>query len=88
MADTWTMEDMRADFAAIADAAYSGKPQFVTNGSSPALVIMTARQFEEMKKNEEAENKRFVEFLMSGPKGDIFPDGYKPTEIIPREVEF
>lgn len=88
MENIWTVEDVRNDFAAIAQAAYAGEPQYVTNHSQPDLVILTKSSFDQIKQQERGENRQFVEFLISGPKGDIFPEGYTPSDLCSREVDF
>lgn len=88
MADTWTLEEAKKDFTAIAEAAYSGSPQFVTNPVRKDLVLLTSEQFDAMRKLAEIRNAEFSDFLVSGPKGDIFPDGYIPANVIPREIDF
>ena len=53
---------------------YTGKPQYVTNHSHPDLVITAKSRNEKREGEEKEENKRFIEFLMSCPRVDIFPD--------------
>lgn len=88
MENTWTMEEATHDFAAVAKAAYSGQIQHIKSATHPDLLISVEKVVEKTPEAEVEENRRFVEFLMSGPKGDIFPGGYVPTEIVPRDVEF
>lgn len=88
MENCWTMEEAKNDFTAVAEAVYAGQPQYVINHSHPDLVIITKSRYEQLEGEKKKENKRFVEFLMSGPKGDIFPDGYAPTEITSENIKF
>lgn len=88
MENTWTLEEAKTDFAAIADAVYAGKPQYVTNHSHPDLVIITKSKFELMKNQDAEENKKFVEFLMSIPKGESFIDETEERNIPLRDIEF
>lgn len=70
MENTWTMDDAKTDFTAIADAVYAGQPQYITNHSHPDLVITTKNRFEQTKNNEKEEDMAFVDFLLSAPQGD------------------
>lgn len=88
MQNTWTMEEARSDFNSLVNAAHTGEPQFLTDGTQPALVLLTAEEYELIKRGNEVDNMKFSDFLVSGPKGDIFPDDYSPPEIAAREVEF
>lgn len=88
MANTWTIEDAKNDFGLVAEAAYAGEPQYVTNHSHPELVIITKKRYDQLDGENKEENRKFIQYLMSGPKGDIFPDGYEPTELTLRDVEF
>lgn len=88
MSDTWTIEEAKNDFGAIAEAAYTGSPQYVTDPVRKSLVLITSEQFEIMMTLTEIKNREFSDFLVSGPKGDIFPKRYPQAEIIPREIDF
>lgn len=79
---------MKEDPAPLLEAACSGVPQYIANSPQPDLVLVTREQFDWMKRIVARDNEAFVEFLMSGPEGDIFPEGYAPEDIRPRELEF
>lgn len=88
MSDVWTMEDVSKDFNAIAEAAYTGQPQYVTNGDNEDLVIIPKGKFELLETKKQAENKDFVEFLLSIPQGEPFIDEEGRQELKLRDVEF
>lgn len=86
MENTWTMEEAKNDFTAIAEAVYAGKPQYVTNHSHPDLVITTKSRVE--RTEQEEDNKRFVEFLLSIPKEEAFIEENEERNIPLRDIEF
>ena len=87
MENAWATEDLVKNAQGVAEAAYSGIPQYVTAHSRPSLVILTADQFESLNRLVLKKNIEFSDFLVSRPKGDIFPDDYKSPEIAPREAD-
>lgn len=78
MSDTWTMEEAKNDFTAIAEAAYAGQPQFIQQNGQDEVVLISAQKWEEKDKSQsdmlgrqaDAPKKDFIEFLLSAPQGD------------------
>ena len=85
MENSWTIEEANRDFTAIAEAVYAGEPQNVTNHTHPDLVIITKSRYDELEGEEKEENKRFIDLLMSIPKGEPFMGETEERNIPLRE---
>lgn len=85
MADPkWTLQDAKNKFSAVVNAALEGTPQHVTRRGLPAVVVVSAEEFERLRAGKER-NLTFKEHLMAMPKGDI---EFERAEIRPRAVDF
>ncbi|MBM3533254.1 MAG: type II toxin-antitoxin system Phd/YefM family antitoxin [Alphaproteobacteria bacterium] len=80
----WTLQDAKNKFSAVVDAAVRGTPQHVTRRGMPAVVVVSAEEFERLR---EAKERRltFKEHLLAMPKGDI---EFERAELEGREVDF
>ena len=78
MPDTWTMEEAQNNFAAIAQAAYAGQPQFIRHNGQNKVVLISAQKWAESEKTQsdtighqaDVPKKDFIDFLLSAPQGD------------------
>ena len=68
----WTLQDAKNKFSAVVDAAVKGIPQHVTRRGLPAVVIVSAEEFERLRVEAARPKKTFIEHLLSIPKKDDF----------------
>lgn len=80
----WTLQDAKNKFSAVVDAAVKGIPQHVTRRGEPAVVVVSAEEFERLRASKE-QKMSFKEHIMSMPKGDI---EFERAEIRPRDIDF
>ncbi|MDS9469109.1 type II toxin-antitoxin system Phd/YefM family antitoxin [Paracoccus sp. MBLB3053] len=81
----WTLQDAKNRFSAVVDAALAGQPQQVSRRGKPAVVIMSATEYERMRAAARKDRGSFIAHLMDFP-------GAEATEIRlqarPRDVQF
>ncbi len=66
----WTLQDAKNRFSAVVDAALAGKPQAVTRRGQPAVVVISAAEYERLTAAGAARGS-FLDHLRSFPGGDI-----------------
>ena len=64
----WTLQDAKARFSAVVDAALAGKPQEVTRRGKPAVVVVGADDWARM--TGAAQAAGFAAHLAAIPRGD------------------
>ena len=85
----WTLQDAKAQFSAVVDAALAGTPQEVTRRGRPAVVVVSAAQFARLAAG--GPRAGFAEHLAALPPGgageeaDLFP---RDRDAGPRDVAF
>ncbi len=83
----WTLQDAKNKFSAVVDAALDGTPQHVTRRGLPAVVVVSAEEFERLRVEAAKPKKNFIEHLLSIPKGgDV--EFERSREPILRDIEF
>lgn len=80
----WTLQDAKNKFSAVVDAAVNGTPQHVTRRGEPAVVVVSAAEFERLRAGRNRKMS-FKEHLLAMPKGDI---QFERAEIRPRDIDF
>lgn len=79
----WTLQDAKNRFSAVVDAALAGQPQEVTRRGKPAVVVMSAADYERMRSAAAERRGSFAAHLLSLPAA---PEAH--PEIRPRDVDF
>ena len=85
---TIALQDAKAQFSTVVEAAIRGEPQHVTRRGKPAVVIVGAEEFERLQRSQKAPRNGFIEHLLAQPK---MPKGYRaPKPVRPRlrDVDF
>lgn len=82
----WSLQDAKARFSAVVDAALSGEPQVVTRHGRRAVVVVSAREYDALQQNAKAAAPGFVEHLLSMPKGKVRVDARR-ARVTLREVD-
>lgn len=65
----WSLQDAKAQFSAVVDAALGGEPQVVTRHGRRAVVVVSAEEYDALQRNAKAAAPGFIEHLLSMPKG-------------------
>jgi antitoxin Phd len=87
MGAKWSLQEAKNKFSAVVEAARRKGPQTVTRRGQDAVVVVSAEDFERLRKLEEERKPSLAEFLLSGPK--IEGDFEIPrAKIKPRNIEF
>lgn len=70
---TWSVQDAKNRFSEVVEAAQR-KPQIVTKHGKPAVVVVAAEDYENLKQLERAKAPSFAEMLLAIPQdGGEFP---------------
>lgn len=80
----WSLQDAKNKFSAVVAAALEGEPQRVTRHGKPAVVIISAEEFDRLLHQDKAEAPSFAEFLLTIPGGD---ESLDRQAVQPRELE-
>ena len=81
----WSLQDAKARFSAVVEAAQRGEPQFVTKRGRPAVVVVSASEFATLRKRKRGPEKTFVDHLLAMPKDD---GAFPRMRLRPRKVRF
>ncbi len=65
----WALQDAKNRFSAVVDAALAGEPQQVTRRGKPAVVVLSVKAYEQLRKRPPESATSFVEHLMTIPNG-------------------
>jgi len=83
----WTLQDAKNKFSAVVDAALKGTPQHVSRRGLPAVVVISAEDFEHLREKRSGKSKAsrdIIEHLLAMPRDD---GEFERIEIRPRDVE-
>lgn len=82
----WTLQDAKAQFSAVVDAALAGEPQAVTRRGKPAVVVVGAEDWARMTGATQA--RGFVAHLAAIPQGGAEEDDpFERTPLTARDVD-
>ena len=81
----WTLQDAKARFSALVDAALAGEPQEVTRRGRPAVVVVGAEDWARMKGEGRASG--FAAHLAAIPTGDDETDPFPRMAMDARPVD-
>ncbi len=65
---SWRLQDAKAQFSAVVDAALSGEAQLVTRRGKRAVVVLDAGEYERLRRGERAQAPGFIEHLLAMPR--------------------
>ena len=66
----WPLQDAKDNFGALVNAALAGEPQRVTRRGRPAVVVLAAREYERLRRLEQADAPTLGELLLEMPRDD------------------
>ena len=88
---TWQFQDAKNRFSAVVNAALDGEPQRVTRRGQPAVVVLTAEEYERLRELDEKRASSFADLLLQMPQApddDTFELPTRTRDFRPREVDF
>ena len=65
---SWRLQDAKAQFSAVVDAALNGEAQLVTRRGKRAVVVLDAGEYERLRRGERAQAPGFIEHLLAMPR--------------------
>ncbi len=83
----WALQDAKNRFSAVVDAALAGEPQQVTRRGKAAVVVLSVKDYERLRKNPPGRAPSFVEHLLTIPGGGGEFE-FERIPLTPRSQEF
>lgn len=80
----WTLQDAKNRFSAVVDAALAGTPQEVSRRGKPAVVVLSAQEYERLMTAAVSHRESFKDHLLGFPA----PDDVPRANVEPRDVQF
>jgi len=65
---SWRLQDAKAQFSAVVNAALNGEAQLVTRRGKRAVVVLDADEYERLRQSERAQAPGFIEHLLAMPR--------------------
>ena len=65
---SWRLQDAKAQFSAVVDAALNGEAQLVTRRGKRAVVVLAATEYERLRQGERAKAPGFIDHLLAVPR--------------------
>lgn len=66
----WRLQDAKAHFSQVVEAALQGDPQHVTRRGKQAVVVLSEQAFEALQRSAHAAAPGFIAHLLAMPKED------------------
>jgi antitoxin Phd len=64
----WRLQDAKAQFSAVVDAALQGEPQLVTRRGKNAVVVVAVSEYTRLRDGERTLAPGFIEHLLAMPR--------------------
>ncbi len=79
---TWSLQDAKNRFSAVVDAALTGSAQFVNRRGRAAVVVVSADEYERLRRAERGEAASLGDLLLAMPQddGEFERPGLKPRD--------
>lgn len=84
----WTLQEAKNRFSAVVDAAMAGQPQQVTRRGKPAVVVLSAAEYDRMRQAAQGQRGSFLQHLLEFPGLDDDPGPRDRPSARPRDVDF
>ena len=86
--DAWPLQDAKARFSEVVDAAIRGEAQHVTRRGKPAGVVVGAEEFERLARADRSATPGLIDYLRSMPVGKARSAALAPRmKLRPRDVD-
>jgi prevent-host-death family protein len=83
----WTLQDAKNRFSAVVEAALAGTPQEVTRRGRPAVVVLSAEEYQRLLAGAVRSRESFAAHLMAFPGDETAPE-IDRAKVQPRDVAF
>lgn len=80
-----SLQEAKNRFSAVVEAALRGEPQVVTRRGVPAVVVVSAAEYERLQRLERAGAPSFTQLLLEMPQDD---QALERADLTPRDVSF
>ena len=80
----WPLQDAKNKFSELVNAALAGEPQRVTRRGHPAVVVLSAEEYERLCLLEESHVPSLGELLLQIPQYD---QEFERLDIVPRSLD-
>ena len=80
----WPVQDAKNKFSELVNAALAGEPQRVTRRGQPAVVVVSAEEYERLCRMEESQVPTFGELLLEIPQDD---QEFERINVVPRPLD-
>ena len=82
----WRLQDAKAQFSQVVEAALHGEPQHVTRRGRDAVVVLSEASYRALRDSARSGAPGFIAHLLAIPKGEVFSGKRENVKL--REVEF
>lgn len=83
MAAVWRLQDAKNRFSAVVDAALNGEPQKVTRRGVWVSVVLSAEEYERLRRLDQGSAPSLGAMLLQMPQDD---EGFERLPLTPRDV--
>lgn len=83
----WTLQDAKNKFSAVVDAALAGTPQAVSRRGKPAVVVLSATDYQQLLDGAVDQRESFAAHLLAFPAPED-AQRIERAQVAPRDVEF
>lgn len=84
-APVWLLQDAKARFSTVVDAALAGVHQHVTRRGQPAVVILSEDDYAQLRRSAHAAAPGFIDHLLAMPADDL---SFERRDLAPCAVSF
>ena len=84
----WRLQDAKARFSAVVEAALSGQAQHVTRRGKRAVVVVSEADYQRLQQGARASAPGFIEHLLAMPRGTAVPAEAARAALKLRELDF
>lgn len=81
----WQLQDAKAQFSQVVEAALQGEPQHVTRRGQEAVVVLSEASYRALRKGTRASGRGFVAHLLAVPKEGA--SAHAPSRIALRDID-
>jgi prevent-host-death family protein len=85
--DQWRLQDAKARFSQVVEAALRGEPQHITRRGQRAVVVLSELEFESLQRNAHVAAPGFIAHLLAMPR-EKDESGADRAPLALREVDF
>lgn len=79
----WTLQDAKNKFSAVVEEALAGRPQEVSKRGKPAVIVLSASEYERLLRAAAENRGTFKDHLLGFPGGE-----FESIEARPRDIEW